>query len=153
VTPCLWWNIYSLMVLTLLWTMCNCIIFPDLCWWKLFFYPCYLLFYWSYLLLHCNVVFQCIALCLITLTAACFLHIKCACFTWSSVHTSTLQPLLLYCIFIMSSSCFCMWCYYCFCLLVLLNHIGQLLSIIPNRTFCSSVYLVLFQLFPFMHNF
>jgi len=55
---------------------------------------------------------NCICLISPTLIVACFLHL-CACFTWSSVHNSTLQPLPPYHFFI-SSSCFCMWYCYCF---------------------------------------
>ena len=49
------------------------------------FRPCYLFLQW-------NFVWKYIALCLITLIAAHFLHL-CACFTCSSVHVSTLYPL------------------------------------------------------------
>ena len=43
----------------------------------------------------------------------------CACFVSSSVHTSALHPLLLYCSF-MFSSCLCMWCCYCFYFMIVL---------------------------------
>jgi len=50
------------------------------------FCPCYLFFLW-------NVVLKCLALCLITIIAAYFLHLY-ACLTCSSVHASSLHPLL-----------------------------------------------------------
>jgi len=80
---------------------------------------------------------SCIIFCLTALIVACFLHI-CACFTCSSVHPSTLHPLLLYCLFL-SSSCFCMWCCYCFlcwCCWTILDNCFS--SIVPAKNSSSS---------------
>ena len=54
------------------------------------FRPCYLFLLW-------NVILTCLAFCLTTVIAACFLHL-CTCLTCSSVHASSCsasQPLLL----------------------------------------------------------
>ena len=52
------------------------------------FRPCYLFLLW-------NVTLKCLALCLITIIAAYFLHLY-ACLTCSSVRASSLHPLLAY---------------------------------------------------------
>jgi len=80
------------------------LLLPDVGGWTFVFVP-----FFAFLMKLLASVMQCcvwcIVLCLITLIVVClfYFYLLCACFTWSSVHTLTLHPLLLYCF---SWSCF-----------------------------------------------
>ena len=67
--------------------VCGYIYFSSWCAFiNIMFCPCYLFLLW-------NVLLTCLAFCLTTVIAACFLHL-CTCLTRSSAHASSLHPLL-----------------------------------------------------------
>ena len=107
-TPCIWLGTthpcnppnYGLWV-NLLFFICVSV--------NIVFRPCYLFLLW-------NVVPKCLALCLITIIAAYFLHL-CACLACSSVHASSLHPLLVhhhlsFCVMLMSIAFFLLFYFF-----------------------------------------
>ena len=134
---------------TQLWSVGKSTFLHDVVYLWTLFHPCYLFLLW-------NVVVKWLALCLITIIAAYFLHLY-ACLTCSSVHASSLHPLLahhhlfyvdVYCFFFIFDVCYislwlrfwivCGLCTY-FCLIVFLYHF--ILAV------CLSVFVWFFLLF------
>ena len=114
------------------------------------FRPCYLFLLW-------NVVLKCLALCLIIIIAACFLHLY-ACLTCSSVHASSLHTLLahhhlcyvdVYCVFLFliyatflcDSILDCLYTYFC---LIGFQFGGQLGNFCFGSDGCTSFQTFLF---------
>ena len=111
------------------------------------FRPCYLFLLWN--------VLKCLALCLIAIIAACFLYLY-ACLTCSSVHASSLHPLLLahhhlcyvdvYCVFfIFAIRYISLWLHFGLFVYIFLSDWFLCLSIILSVlfSFCCVCFLML----------
>ena len=108
------------------------------------FCPCYLFLLW-------NVVLKCLALCLITIIAACFPHLLYACLPCSSVHASSLHPLLAHHhLCYVDVYCFFYFCYR-LCYIYLWLHFGLLVDIfsLSFLFLCHSMRLLQFCIVTF----